>query len=487
MPALRAEAQRRRARLQRVRVTRRRLLAELRAHECQVALDREARPRIPVRAAFECVADGLVGRDPALAGLKVGGVEPCDRDRVLLAQVGDQLRRSARAWPSSTRRSSRGRLLGAAGVLDPDPVVVRARRVPADILVADALDDRVRVDAVVGGHLRRRILEPKGAVLGRVALLVHLHRVDHDQVDLAPAGLGHVRALDEWVRHGASLSRRSRLSPRLHDSADRSTMQARSRRCGPPRTRGGRMNAIDTHADLVFEGGGVKGIGLAGALAALRSASTGRRTSPGRRPERSRPRCWRPGTRPTSCARSSSRSTIASSRIAAGRTRSRSIERSLSLLLDLGLYEGDRFLAWIGERLSAKGIHTFADLVQEEFADDPRYRSRLQVIASDVTTHELLVLPRDATKLGIEPDDARRRARSPDEHEYPGLLRAGPLREPADRPGARDRRRRHALELPRLALRLRGRRGARVADVRAAPRRAEAADRRSAPGCRSRR
>ena len=49
-------------------------------------------------------------------------------------------------------------------------------------------------------------------------------------------------------------------------------------------------------------------------------------------------------------------------------------------------------------------MRTFADLVRDEFADDPRYRSKLQVIASDVTTHELLVLPRDAPKIGIEPD-----------------------------------------------------------------------------------
>jgi NTE family protein len=81
------------------------------------------------------------------------------------------------------------------------------------------------------------------------------------------------------------------------------------------------------------------------------------------------------------------------------------IERSLSLLLDLGLFEGDRFLAWMKEMLEAKGVRTFADLVHPEYADDPRYRSRLQVIASDVTTHELLVLPRDATKLGIVPDE----------------------------------------------------------------------------------
>ena len=35
------------------------------------------------------------------------------------------------------------------------------------------------------------------------------------------------------------------------------------------------MNAIDTHADLVFEGGGVKGIGLAGALATLEEREYG--------------------------------------------------------------------------------------------------------------------------------------------------------------------------------------------------------------------
>src|SRR5688572_11656415 len=81
------------------------------------------------------------------------------------------------------------------------------------------------------------------------------------------------------------------------------------------------------------------------------------------------------------------------------------IERSLSMLLDLGLYEGDVFLEWIRERLEAKGIRTFADLVHPDFADDPRFRSRLQVVASDVTKHELLVLPRDAEKLGIAPDD----------------------------------------------------------------------------------
>ena len=165
------------------------------------------------------------------------------------------------------------------------------------------------------------------------------------------------------------------------------------------------MTVIDSHADLVFEGGGVKGIGLAGALATLEEREY----------------------RPQNIAGTSA-GAITAALLAAGYTATELreiiitldyrqfqdrawedkvplVERSLSLLLDLGLYEGDRFLEWMRERLEAKGVRTFADLVHDEFADDPRYRSRLQVIASDVTTRELLVLPRDARKLGIAPDE----------------------------------------------------------------------------------
>ena len=53
--------------------------------------------------------------------------------------------------------------------------------------------------------------------------------------------------------------------------------------------------------------------------------------------------------------------------------------------------------------LAAKGVETFAQLKTEW--DDPKYAYRLQVIASDVSARELLVLPRDAAKLGIAPDE----------------------------------------------------------------------------------
>jgi NTE family protein len=165
------------------------------------------------------------------------------------------------------------------------------------------------------------------------------------------------------------------------------------------------MPAFTNHVDLVFEGGGVKGIGLAGALATLEER----------------------GYEPQNVAGTSA-GAITAALLAAGYPAAELreiiigldyrqfqdkgwedkvplIERSLSLLLDLGLYEGERFLGWIRELLEAKGVRTFADLVHPDYADDPLYRSRLQVIASDVTTHELLVLPRDAGKLGIEPDE----------------------------------------------------------------------------------
>jgi NTE family protein len=156
--------------------------------------------------------------------------------------------------------------------------------------------------------------------------------------------------------------------------------------------------------DLVFEGGGVKGIGLAGALQTLEEREY----------------------RPQNVAGTSA-GAISAALLAAGYSADELreiivsldyrqfqdrawedkvplIERSLSLLLDLGVFEGDRFHAWMKERLAEKNVHTFADLVREG-EEDPRWRYDLQVIVSDVTKHELLVLPRDAGRLGIEPDE----------------------------------------------------------------------------------
>jgi NTE family protein len=159
------------------------------------------------------------------------------------------------------------------------------------------------------------------------------------------------------------------------------------------------------YVDLVFEGGGVKGIGLAGAYSVLEERGFEAKNVAG-----------------------TSAGAITAALVAAGYTADELREiivslnyrqfqdkgwedkiplfhRTVSILRDKGIYEGTRFYEWIKELLEAKGIRTFRELVLEEFAEDPKYRSRLQVIASDVTGRRLLVLPRDAGQLGLDPDD----------------------------------------------------------------------------------
>jgi NTE family protein len=75
-----------------------------------------------------------------------------------------------------------------------------------------------------------------------------------------------------------------------------------------------------------------------------------------------------------------------------------------NVLLTEGIYKGDYAEQWIRGLLAAKNIRTFADLVMPEYADDPRFRYKLQVVASDITRGKLLVLPGDAVDYGITPD-----------------------------------------------------------------------------------
>lgn len=165
------------------------------------------------------------------------------------------------------------------------------------------------------------------------------------------------------------------------------------------------MNDNGLRADAVFEGGGVKGIGLVGAVAVAEEA----------------------GYRWMNLAGTSAGAIVASL-IAAGYT----AEELAGIMSDLdyrnfkdtswigrlplagplggllfkkGMYRGGFFINWIGGLLEKKGVVTFKDLIVEEFSDDPKYRYRLNVIVSDITRGRLLVLPQDIEYYGITPDD----------------------------------------------------------------------------------
>jgi NTE family protein len=155
--------------------------------------------------------------------------------------------------------------------------------------------------------------------------------------------------------------------------------------------------------DLVCEGGGVKGIGLAGAFSVLEEHAY----------------------KPQNVAGTSA-GAITAALIAAGYSASEVKEiifnlnfrqfedpswedkipvigKGLSVLVEEGAFRGDDFLSWMRTLLADKGVHTFADL-KTDFVD-PKYSSRLQVIASDTSGRQLLVLPRDADQLGFAPDE----------------------------------------------------------------------------------
>lgn len=159
--------------------------------------------------------------------------------------------------------------------------------------------------------------------------------------------------------------------------------------------------------DLVLEGGGVKGLGLVGSFTEIIKAGYGVRRVAG-----------------------TSAGAIVGSLIAAGMTpdvMTATMEevdyskfrdeglidrlgipgKSLSLLFEQGVYEGNYLRAWLTEQLERLGVRTFADLkITEPWAKDipPSQRYKLVVVASDISGGRLARLPWDYERYGLDPD-----------------------------------------------------------------------------------
>ena len=158
-------------------------------------------------------------------------------------------------------------------------------------------------------------------------------------------------------------------------------------------------------ADAVFEGGGVKGIGLVGAVAVAEEK----------------------GYHWVNVAGTSAGAIVAAL-TAAGYTAQelKEVIQELdykrfkdaspldkipvlgpltSLILEKGIYEGKFFENWIRGLPKQKNVETFNDLVLQDYDGNARYRFKLRVIASDITSGRLLVLPQDITQFGVRPED----------------------------------------------------------------------------------
>ncbi len=160
------------------------------------------------------------------------------------------------------------------------------------------------------------------------------------------------------------------------------------------------------YVDLVMEGGGVRGIALVGALSVLEER----------------------GFQPQNLAGTSAGAVVATLYAAGysadelyGLLKAQDFSAFLDgtwlahlplvghlarIVFEKGINKGDAFLHWMQGLLAKKGVRTFGDLVHPAYADQPRYRYKVQMIASDLMGRRMLVLPGDATKLGIaHPDE----------------------------------------------------------------------------------
>ncbi|HEY8202922.1 MAG TPA: patatin-like phospholipase family protein [Actinomycetota bacterium] len=159
--------------------------------------------------------------------------------------------------------------------------------------------------------------------------------------------------------------------------------------------------------DLVFEGGGVKGIGLVGAFSVLEGA--------GYRIHR---------------VAGTSAGAIVGALVAAeiGSARLEAVMRALdfnkfkdkgfldhfgaagklaSLLFEKGVYEGDELHAWLDGLLTELGKRRFGDLrIDDPGSSLPPERAyKLVVMASDVSRGQLVRFPWDYPRYGLDPDE----------------------------------------------------------------------------------
>jgi NTE family protein len=156
-------------------------------------------------------------------------------------------------------------------------------------------------------------------------------------------------------------------------------------------------------ADAVFEGGGVKGIGLVGAVSEIEKAGYTFENLAG-----------------------TSAGAIVASLLAVGYSSAELKEelekldyndfkdeglldklgflgKGFSIGFEYGIYEGEFFENWLEGLLAAKGKTTFGDITTD--SKEEKYRYKFQAIAADITERRLLVLPGDLKLFGIHPDE----------------------------------------------------------------------------------
>lgn len=154
--------------------------------------------------------------------------------------------------------------------------------------------------------------------------------------------------------------------------------------------------------DAIFEGGGVKGIGLVGAVSEIEKAGYEFENLAG-----------------------TSAGAIVAGLLAVGYTAAEIkqemqkldynkfkdeglldklglIGKGINIGFEYGIYVGDYFESWFESLLEAKGKRTFGQIKTD--CKDEKYKYKFQAIATDISDRKLLVLPADLSYFGFDPD-----------------------------------------------------------------------------------
>mgnify|MGYP005834716965 CR=1 FL=1 len=168
-------------------------------------------------------------------------------------------------------------------------------------------------------------------------------------------------------------------------------------------------------ADAVFEGGGVKGIALIGALRAFEEAGFQWQNLAGTSAGAITAALAAVGyTAVELKAVMDTRVDFRRFMDPAGIGRLPYVGPWLSMLFTRGMYQGDYFLKLMRQLISEKAGKdnvTFRDLIVPKEPGDSdedyerKYKYRLKVVVSDISGNQMLVLPQDVALLGVDPDD----------------------------------------------------------------------------------
>jgi NTE family protein len=159
--------------------------------------------------------------------------------------------------------------------------------------------------------------------------------------------------------------------------------------------------------DAVFEGGGVKGIGLVGAVSEVEKAGYHFENLAGTSAGAIVAALLAAGYKADEIKSELERLDYNDFKDEGLLDKLGVIGKGLSIGFEYGIYEGEFFEAWLEGLLRAKGKSLFGDIIMADYKKgktEEKYKYKLQVVAADITDKRLLIFPHDLKDFGFDPD-----------------------------------------------------------------------------------